>query len=55
VAVNCSTNSATDIEVIGNFTKLRFKPTPHKSNVNVYLVREGWTFFVGSLNCQPKK
>ena len=35
VAVNCCTHSPADIEVIGNFTKLRFK---NKPNINLYLV-----------------
>lgn len=34
LAMNCNTNSPKDIEVIGNFTKFRFK---NKPNVNLYL------------------
>ena len=36
VAVNCCTHSQADIDVIGNFIKLRLK---NKPNVNLYLVR----------------
>jgi len=36
VAVNCSTHSQADVEVIGNFIKLRLK---NKPNVNLYLVK----------------
>ena len=34
VAMNCNTHSQQDIEVIGGFTKFRFK---NKPNVNLYL------------------
>ena len=34
VAINCNTHSQQDIEVIGGFTKFRFK---NKPNVNLYL------------------
>jgi integrator complex subunit 1 len=37
VAVNCTTHSPADVEVIGNFTKLRFK---NKPNINLYLVKK---------------
>jgi integrator complex subunit 1 len=35
VAVNCNTHSQADIDVIGNFIKLRLK---NKPNINLYLV-----------------
>jgi len=45
VAVNCTTHSPADVEVIGNFTKLRFK---NKPNINLYLVKKSvknWSFY----------